>query len=864
MKTNNTYELPVELLAPAGGPESGYAALHYGADAIYLGLAKFSARADAENFTLDQVSEMTGYAHSLTPRRRVYVTVNTLVLQHELDDLVDCLGALSEIGVDALIIQDLGVGYIARRHFPELRLHASTQMAIHNRQGVEAARDLGFARVTLARELTLEEIAAASAVPGVETEMFVHGALCYAYSGLCLFSSQTLGRSGNRGRCAYLCRDQFTISGANPDLPGAMPVKAGFFFSMKDLALADALPALRRTGVAALKIEGRKKSPLYVAATVNFYRKLLDGALSDREARALAADIQTVFSRSWTSLFIPSRDNRQVIDRERVGHRGTPIGKVDAVVRSRSGEGRLRFRTSREIEMHDGLQIDVPGLQRPYGFAVDWFRIASLPKSVRPTGPAGAVGDASDFRYRAPAGSVLEVALPADHPLIPRGVVIYCASSQAIKRRYRFARPKPGLFRVRPQVEFRIELSPTRLMVTASMPRRMPPAVEATLSVTGDFQATGDPGRMDKTFQEVFAKLGATPFAAGPLTVHNPEARFVPMSQLNPLRRRLLDALEQQLKAAVRERLEPVKQAFAVSGAKVISQGTGHEPVKAVHWPSAFCWSLKTDRLDLGDGFEPGDWSEVDEFILEIGADPPGHLSEDLIRLSGKIDRERIRLALPIIIRSWEGGALREIIGALVHAGWTKWQIANVSGWAWLRDLPALKGCGLSISADWPVYVTNRAAALQILAQGADSLTLSPEDGLENMQYLLAELRERVVVVAYQDTPLFISEFCVGAGVKGGCNGQKDLCVENLDLRSSFGDRVLAINRRCRTVVVNNRPFCLASRFRELTRAGAIRLRADFLFRHYTPERVRDIWRCLRAGKTIPGTQLANIDRGLE
>ncbi len=846
----------LELLAPAGGPESGFAALHYGADAVYLGLAKFSARADAENFTLDQLSEITAYAHSLAPRRRVYVTVNTLVIQHELGEIVDCLGAISEIGVDALIVQDLGVGYIARRHFPELRLHASTQMAIHNRYGVEAARDMGFARVTLARELTMEEITEASSVPGIETESFVHGALCYAYSGLCLFSSHVLGRSGNRGRCAYLCRDRFEMAGTGPALAGAPP--AGFFFSMKDLSLADAIPALRRTGVTALKIEGRKKSPLYVAATVNYYRKLLDGVLADGESRELASDIQTIFSRPWTSLFALSRANRHVIDKDRVGHRGTPIGKVDALVRSRSGEGRLRFRTAREIELHDGLQVDVPGLPRPYGFAVDWFRIARLPKGL----PSGPGQNADQYRYRAPAGSLLEVALPADHPDLPRGAVIYCASSQAIKRRYRFARPKPGLFRVRPPVTFDIELSPNRLLATASLPGRFSPAVETSLSLTGDFQVTANPGRMDKTFKEVFAKLGASPFMAGSLTISNPQARFVPMSQLNPLRRRLLEALEQQWKVAVRQKLEPLKQESAVRGPKIVPRHTDCMPAGREYQPSDFRWSLKTDAPAALDLFESEDWSDIDEIIVEIGVESPNNLSERLRRLADQVGGEHIRLALPPIHRAWECAGLGEEIRSLVRAGWIQWQIANVSGWSWLKSVGISSGCEINISADWPLYVTNRAAARQILAMGADSLTLSPEDGLQNMQSLLAEWGMRAVVVAYQDTPLFISEACAGAGL--ACDGRKDICVESMDLKSSFGDRVIVINRRCRTVLINRRPFCLASRFKELNRAGAIRLRADFLFRSYTPEQARDIWRHLRAGGTIPGTQLANIDRGLE
>ena len=147
-----------ELMAPAGSLDAGYAALHYGADAIYLGLKQFSARADAANFTPDELDAITAYAHSLQPRRKVFVTVNTLVLQDELPGLVEQLGPLADIGVDALIIQDLGVYRIAKKHFPELRLHASTQMAVHNRAGVEALKELGFARVTLARELTLDEI----------------------------------------------------------------------------------------------------------------------------------------------------------------------------------------------------------------------------------------------------------------------------------------------------------------------------------------------------------------------------------------------------------------------------------------------------------------------------------------------------------------------------------------------------------------------------------------------------------------------------------------------------------------------------------------------------------------------------------
>src|SRR5437762_4204932 len=149
---------PAELLAPAGGPDAAFAAFHFGADAIYLGLKKFSARAEAENFTLPEVDEITAYAHSLQPRRRVFVTINTLIRQDELAELVEAVAALADIGVDALIIQDLGVYHLVRQYFPELELHASTQLSVHNRAGAETLGTLGFHRVVLARELTFEEV----------------------------------------------------------------------------------------------------------------------------------------------------------------------------------------------------------------------------------------------------------------------------------------------------------------------------------------------------------------------------------------------------------------------------------------------------------------------------------------------------------------------------------------------------------------------------------------------------------------------------------------------------------------------------------------------------------------------------------
>ena len=232
-----------ELLAPAGDIEAGYAALYYGADALYLGLRQFSARATATNFSEEELCQITGYAHSRG--RKIYVTINTLVQNDELENLNKSLNICLKTRVDGVIVQDLGVAYIVKNYYPELELHASTQMAVHNKEGALYLKKMGFKRVVLARELTLEEIKEIAAISDLETECFIHGALCYAYSGLCQFSSFETGMSANRGKCLYPCRACFGGDLGNKHL-----------FSMKDMALQEDVLKLPATS---LKIEGRKK-----------------------------------------------------------------------------------------------------------------------------------------------------------------------------------------------------------------------------------------------------------------------------------------------------------------------------------------------------------------------------------------------------------------------------------------------------------------------------------------------------------------------------------------------------------------------------------------------------------------------------
>ena len=267
-----------ELLAPAGDFEALLAAVSAGADAVYLGGRAFGARAYAKNFEIDEIERAVEYCHLYGVK--LYVTVNTLVFDKEMRELSDYAAKLWEVGVDALIITDLGAIREIKRRVPKMELHASTQMSVHSADGAKMAAALGCSRVVLARELSYENIKAATEGSPIETEVFLHGALCVCHSGQCLFSSLVGGRSGNRGECAQPCR---------------LPFGDGYPLSLSDLSLASHIEELIATGTASLKIEGRMKSPEYVYTVTSIYRRLLDeGRSANSEELAM---LKAAFSR---------------------------------------------------------------------------------------------------------------------------------------------------------------------------------------------------------------------------------------------------------------------------------------------------------------------------------------------------------------------------------------------------------------------------------------------------------------------------------------------------------------------------------------------------------------------------------------
>lgn len=479
---------PLENLAPAGNREALDRAVAAGADAVYLGYAAYSARAGAGNFDEAALREAVHFAH--LHHVRVHVTVNTLVKDGELAGVMDVLRLLDEVRVDAVLVQDLGVLKMARECFPDLPVHASTQMAIHNASGVRWCRRMGMTRTVLARECSLAEIARC-AQEGIEIEVFGHGAQCVAVSGQCLFSSMIGGRSGNRGRCAQPCRLLYTYRG-----------KTAAWLSPRDVCMRDHLPELAEAGACSVKLEGRLKRPEYVAAVAGSYRRGIDSLMegSFRKADAAETDgLRQIFQRGgFMDGYAMGSQDAGVICEDRVSHGGVPVGRIVSV-----GSGMAKLQLDRDLCDGDSLQI----------------------RSTR--------GDAEMIYagHYVPAGETATLRLRPDMR-IARGDAVYrlTSSAQLAHARALTIPPIPCDMTL-----VALPGEPLTLTATDGI---------STVTATGDVVTAAQKRAMsEEDARKSLAKTGDTAFQLQELTVFT-DGAFVPVSALNAIRRDALDALE--------------------------------------------------------------------------------------------------------------------------------------------------------------------------------------------------------------------------------------------------------------------------------------------------------------------------------
>lgn len=509
----------VELLAPAGNMECLHAAVKAGADAVYLGAGHFNARRGADNFSLENLAEACDYAHLRGVK--IYLTLNTVVLPSELPDALELARQAYRCGVDAFIVQDIGISIELSRIMPDVEVHVSTQMSIHDEDGLRAAAALGATRVTLARELSLAEIARLHELAvelGVELESFAHGALCICYSGQCFMSSLVGGRSANRGRCAQACRLPYELH--NRALRKTLDAPGEHLLSPKDLCTANLIPELLHAGVASLKIEGRMKSPEYVQAVVGVYRAVIDRveAAIDRDGidSVVASDapelraseeemnvLSEAFSRGFTTAYLKGKRGNEIMSYGRPNNRGVFVGRVAKV---REG---LVF-IDPETELHVGDLIEFWTNRGHFVHTIGEFKTDRAGRVFFPVERAVGKGDRV-FRVRnAEAAFVDDDKLPS---------VAVCA-----------------------RAELRIG-QPALLTFTVA-------AGDASVTVEGpEVEAARTKAITEEEVREHIDRMGTTPFYLSSLEIDLDEGVGMGFSMLHKLRARAAEELQETILA---------------------------------------------------------------------------------------------------------------------------------------------------------------------------------------------------------------------------------------------------------------------------------------------------------------------------
>ena len=695
-----------EIMSPAGYWPQLRAAIEAGADAVYFGLKHFSARAKV-GFALSELPEVMRALH----QRGVlgYVTFNTLVFEHEVEEAAQTIAAIAEAGADAIIVQDLGMLGLARRIAPDLALHASTQMSVTNAEGVELARSLGARRVTLSRELSLEQVRAILAQTDCEIEIFVHGALCVAYSGQCFSSEAWGGRSANRGQCAQACRlpYEMVVDGKLRPLGDAR-----YLLSPGDLYTLRQVPEIVRMGLAALKIEGRYKDADYVALTTRAYREAVDEAWAGREAkpsRAAELQIEQVYSRGLGPYFVNGTDHQAVVRGRAPRHRGVWMGRVERV---------------------DGERVIIE---------------ASEAHGVAPLKPGdGVVFDAADWRSPEEpeeGGRLYEVSRAQD------GRLELGFANGAIRRdRIRcgdlvWRTDDPDLARIaRPftQAAAPVARQPVRVRVRAaegsvlsavwSLERQS--EVSATVSSAMVLGHAESRGVTEEAVRAQFARLGGTPYELAEVALEVSGSPFVPASMLNQLRRQAVEQLQ-----ALQTRPHPVTVHRAeISPGKVREVVPGpaelHLLVRCAEQMEAAIEvrpaSITLDYLDLY-GLRPSV-----ERVKAAGI--PARVASPRVLKPGEariLDFLR-GLDCAILVRS--AGLLRAL-GEAEHPPLIGDFSLNAA-----NSLTAEMYFELGISRLTPTYDLNAAQVAELASQAG---------------------AERIEAVAYQHLPVFHTEHCV-------------------------------------------------------------------------------------------------------
>jgi putative protease len=762
-----------ELLAPAGSLEAVRAAVANGADAVYCGASRFNARDDGAQLTLDDLEQACLIAHERGAR--IYLTLNILIKPAELRDALLFLGECIDRGVDAAIVQDVGLIRLIQRTYPGFEIHGSTQMTVHDVAGARLMAHLGVARVVLARENTLADIRTIrDAVPALGLESFVHGALCIAYSGQCYMSGMISERSANRGSCAQSCRKDYVLR----DAESGAELDRGYLISAKDLGAWEHLAEIADAGIGCLKIEGRKKKPEFVATVTKGYREFLsrvaEGTFSAPSFEEVQPLVQ-IFSRGFTGGMYGGREGRGYITRTQPDNRGVELGVVTGFV-----DGELLVEVRAPIAERDGLGFEPPegGHLESTGFTAGPVRTISERDGV--------YRQAVRARQRVPTG--WRVVRSAQAALLERARASFADVGREARRRR-----APLSVRV-----FGAAGAPLKAVFRAS---------DHEVTVLSDVPLAAAAKRaLDVTqLREQLGRLGATPFVLAELDAEALGAGlFLPVRELNHLRQRAVDELLVQRDwvalAAQHAREEGVDAAIeALTGEPgAPARATAHATARATLPATlvAEVWRLEDAEAALAAGAE----EIVFDPFLRHPFPPVARVRAFIAHAAA--DGRVVRLRLPTIVRPEERGRLDK---------WVALGTPLLSGHLGLLHEFAL--AGREVGADYAVNCFNAASAREFFALGAAFVTPSVELTADEIAALVAPWAGAGFEVLVYGRPEGMTlEHCVlSAAFDRTPTHCRDLCTKthrDTVLRDPAGyDFPVATDYACRNRLLHSRPI---------------------------------------------------------
>jgi len=847
MEKNQTNDR-VELLAPAGDWDCVRAAVENGADAIYFGLdCGFNARYRAQNFGLTDLPELSQWLH----RRSVkgYTTLNTLVFPDELENLARVIEKIADSGVDAVLVQDFGVARLVRAICPELEIHASTQMSLTSAETIQVAQQLGLSRVVLPRELSVNEITKIANKTEMPLEVFIHGALCVAYSGQCLTSESLGGRSANRGQCAQACRLPYeVVADGETKVLGEMR----YLLSPQDLAGYASIPELYRAGVASFKIEGRLKSPEYVANITNQYRRAIDSVIKDQTPDVSVEDreeMELSFSRGFSPGWLEGNDHKRLVPGLDSSKRGIYLGEV---IEIRGQE--LCIQSASKIALGDGVAIrGKDESNHPWEQGGRVYSLRSEQKA-----PASNKSSQIKDRYQLNAfhpeqGGAVWIGFgrgELDFSIITPGDRVFKNDDPKLNRRLRksFAGEKPHY---RKQLNLIVEArvgEPLRLRLAAGSDIGAAPL---SVCVVGDqlLEAARNQPATEEGLREKLSRLGGTPFFLGELRVEMSGQPMVPVGMLNQVRRDFVDRLLSQLGGSASRLIDSDSGAKMLQAIACDSQSGNFESsdLKEIHSDSSLSVLCRT--LEQVAAISE---SDVDLIYADFHDVRQYKEAVKLAHQSGK----KIGLASVRMQKPSEMGLLRALL-------------KHEPDYVLARNLAAIdfaRQSGTNVIADFSLNVSNHRSAEWIRSLGAQRVTVSYDLNREQVAALCHSMPTSwLEVVIHQHMPMFHMEHCVFCSVlspgtnKTNCGRPCDHHV--VKLRDRVGaEHPLQADVACRNTLYNSTPQSGAEIASQLTQSGVKWFRVELL--EENPKETRetvDLYRQLLAGQVEPREVWANL-----